>query len=87
MTFQAICDKTGPEIAKQNTKICDAVPVPKRVAIVPLAPCNWATGDTFRSGPRKDAAHFIGSLSDVTLLCFTSWSTVSFVLFFVSIVF
>ena len=34
MTFQAICDKTGPEIAKQNTKICDAVPVPKRVAIV-----------------------------------------------------
>ena len=45
-TFTAICDKIGPEIAKQNTKMRQSVPVPKRVAIALWRP---STGDTFRS--------------------------------------
>ena len=45
-TFQAICDKIGPEIAKEDTRMRDAVPVPKRIAI---ALWRFATGDTFRS--------------------------------------
>ena len=45
-TFQAICDKIGPEISKENTTMCDAVPVAKLVAI---ALWRLATGDTFRS--------------------------------------
>ena len=31
--FQAIVDKIGPKISKENTRMRDAVPVPKRVAI------------------------------------------------------
>ena len=45
-TFQAIVDKIGPEISKENTRMRDAVPVPKRVAI---ALWRLTTGNSYHS--------------------------------------
>ena len=44
--FQAIVDKVGPKISKENTRMRDAVPVPKRVAIA-----LWCltTGNSYHS--------------------------------------
>ena len=44
--FQAIVDKIGPKISKENTRMRDAVPVPKRVAIA-----LWCltTGNSYHS--------------------------------------
>ena len=45
-TFEYICRLAGPAIVRQNTRMCDAVPVEKRVAV---SLWHLATGKCYRS--------------------------------------
>ena len=45
-TFEFICRLVGPAIARQNTRMRDAVPVEKRVAV---SLWRLATGECYRS--------------------------------------